>query len=112
MKCRKGEADPSKFGIFKGELRGLWFIAGNIVKDIAALNKMELLQWDVWGAMPRPNSTMRDNMSLRFFDELAAFTHEPDASFDELHALYEDKEKRLLVPEKVFNAMRKHLEKV
>src|SRR2546425_155790 len=36
---RAGEADASKFGIIVGDLRGLWFIAGNLVRDVAALNK-------------------------------------------------------------------------
>jgi hypothetical protein len=74
--CRAGQADPSKFGIFKGDLRGLWFIAGNLVHDVAALNKMEMLQWDVWGAMPPPNVPLRDDQ-LAFFDRLAALTRAP-----------------------------------
>jgi Transglutaminase-like superfamily len=56
VKCRSGEVEPAAFGIFQGNLRGLWFIAGNIVKDVAALNKMEMLQWDAWTGMPRPNN--------------------------------------------------------
>jgi hypothetical protein len=39
--CRAGELDPAKFGIF--DLRGLWFIAGNLVRDVVALNNMEML---------------------------------------------------------------------
>ena len=56
VRCRSGEADASKFGIFKGDLRGLWFVADNLVHDVATLNKMEMLQWDTWGSMPRPGS--------------------------------------------------------
>jgi hypothetical protein len=37
--CRGGKADPSAFGIF--DMHGLWFIANNIVRDIAALNNRE-----------------------------------------------------------------------
>lgn len=41
-------ADPNDFGIF--DMRGLWFVWGNLVRDIAALNRMELLlPWDSWG---------------------------------------------------------------
>ena len=29
---------------------GLWFIASNVVRDVAALNNHEMLPWDVWGA--------------------------------------------------------------
>ena len=101
--CRAGEADPAKFGLsFLGE-SGLWFIAGNVVRDAAALNKVEMLPWDVWGAMPRPDEPLSDEQ-LAFFDRLAALTRAPDASFAELRALYESDD-RLRVPATVFNAV-------
>jgi Transglutaminase-like superfamily len=103
VRCRARDADPSKFGIFKGDLRGLWFIAGSLVHDVAALNKMEMLQWDVWGAMPRPDEPLQDDQ-LAFFDRLAALTRAPDSSFAELCNLYEQDD-RLRVPATVFNAV-------
>jgi hypothetical protein len=39
-------------------MHGLWFIANNIVRDIAALNNREMLPWDVWGAMRRQDSEL------------------------------------------------------
>jgi hypothetical protein len=102
-RCRNGGVDPARFGIFKGDLRGLWFIAGNLVHDVAALNKMEMLQWDVWGAMPRPGESLRDDR-LAFFDRLAVLTRVPDPSFEELRTLYE-RDERLRVPATVFNAI-------
>lgn len=100
-KCRAGELDASRFGIFKGDLRGLWFIAGDIIRDFAALNKQEMLAWDVWGAMPQPNETLSEK-TLAFFDRLAALTRSADDSFDEIRRIYESDE-RLRVPEIVFN---------
>jgi len=41
---RNGEADPNTFGIF--DMGGPWFIRGDFVRDVAALNKVELLPWD------------------------------------------------------------------
>jgi len=102
-RCRAGEADPAKFGIVFANLRGLWYIAGNLVRDVAALNKMEMLPWDVWGAMPRPDEPLNEEQ-LAFFDRLAALTRAPDASFQELRKLYEADD-RLRVPEVVFNAI-------
>ena len=102
-RCRAGEADPSRFGIFKGDLRGLWFIADNLIHDVATLNKMEMLQWDVWGAMPRPDQRLDDDQ-LAFFDRLAALTWAPDESFDELRGLFQEDE-RLRVPATVFNTV-------
>jgi len=101
--CRAGQADPSKFGIFKGDLRGLWFIGCSLIKDVAALNKMEMLPWDVWGAMPAPGTQLREDQ-IRYFDRLAALTRAPDDFFEELRRLYESDD-RLRVPATVFNAM-------
>ncbi len=108
--CRAGEADAATFGIFVGEQRGLWFIAGDLVRDLAALNKMEMLAWDCWGAMPRPGETLQQDQ-LAFFDRLAALTRAPDASFKELRELYADDE-RLRVPATVFNAVLERTEAV
>ena len=100
-RCRAGEGNPSAFGIF--QMRGLWFIAGNLMRDLAALNKMEMLPWDVWGAMVRPDEPLGDDR-LALFDRLSAITRAPDAAFAELRRLYED-DKDLRVPGIVFNAV-------
>jgi Transglutaminase-like superfamily len=94
--CRNGRADPSAFGILN--MHGLWFIAGNIIRDVAALNNREMLPWDVWGAM-RPRDSELD---FPLFDQLAVISREPDAHVNELSALYSDE--RVRVPGTVFNA--------
>ncbi len=94
--CRDGKTDPSAFGIL--DMHGLWFIAGNLIRDVAALNNREMLPWDVWGAMRRQDS----ELDLAFFDRLAIVSREPDAHVDELNALYCDE--RVSVPGTVFNA--------
>jgi hypothetical protein len=101
--CRSGKADPEKFGIFVGNLRGLWFIAAELIRDVSAFSKMELLPWDVWGAMPRPGQQL-DAEQLTFFDRLAALTAAPDASFARLRAVYEEDD-RVRAPATVFNAL-------
>lgn len=45
-RCRAGELDPQTFGIGFVKLHGLWFIATSLVRDVAALNKVEVLPWD------------------------------------------------------------------
>jgi hypothetical protein len=102
VQCRAGAVDPAKFGIF--ELRGLWFVAGNLLRDFAALNRVEMLPWDVWGAMPGPGEPL-DEERLALFDRLAALTRAPDAGFEELRERYE-KDERLRVPATVWNALR------
>ncbi|MFD5131703.1 transglutaminase-like domain-containing protein [Streptomyces olindensis] len=48
--CRAGRADPMDFGLSGVDrLRGLWFVWGNVVRDLAAVNGVELLPWDGWG---------------------------------------------------------------
>lgn len=49
---RKGEIDASTFGVYGTENWGLAEIRGNAIKDLAALNKVEMLPWDEWGPMP------------------------------------------------------------
>ena len=101
--CRSAKADPAKFGIFVGDLRGLWFIAASLIRDAAALGKMEMLPWDCWGIMPHPGQEL-DAGQLAFFDRLAALTATPDQSHQELRALCETDE-RVRVPKTVFNAL-------
>jgi hypothetical protein len=101
--CRAGVADPEKFGIFRGNLRGPWFVAGNLVRDLAALVNHEMLPWDVWGAMPGPADQMSDD-ALAFFDHLAELTHDPDVRHSELIALYES-DSRVRIQAVVFNAV-------
>jgi hypothetical protein len=98
-RCRGGDADPSAFGIF--HMRGLWFIAGNVIRDLAALNNMEMLPWDVWGAMIPPDEPLGDDR-LALFDRLSTVTRAPDAAFAELRGFYEGS-KDLRVPATVFN---------
>ena len=99
--CREGGQDPGRFGIM--QMNGLWFVAGNVLRDFAALNNVEMLPWDVWGPMFRPGDTA-DAEQLALFDRLAALTQSPDASFAELRELYEQGPD-LKVPPTVFNAV-------
>ena len=109
-KCRAGQEDPDKFGITFVNLHGLWYIAGNLVRDVAALNAQELLPWDFWGAAPKEDRQLSEE-ELAFFDGLADLTAEPDRTWHELRELYAFDE-RLKVPAKVFNGLRQKLEPV
>ena len=106
--CRAGEADPNTFGIMA--MTGWWFLAGNLVRDAAALAGREMLPWDCWGAMPEPGDAIAE-ASLAWFDRLAELTADPDANFDTLIALNRDDE-RQAVPPVVFNAVRQRPEEI
>lgn len=49
--CRAGRLDPARFGLTSIGESGLWFVCGDFVRDVASLNKVELLPWDCWGVM-------------------------------------------------------------
>ena len=48
---RNGEIDAETFGVYGTKNWGAAEIRGNAVKDLAALNKIEVLPWDAWGRM-------------------------------------------------------------
>src|SRR5688572_4180885 len=108
--CRTGKLDPVRFGISFVQLHGLWFVAGSLVRDLASLNKMEMLPWDSWGAQPEPDAKL-DDSQLRFFDEIAAITGDLDKSFDAARKSYSEDD-RLRVPQSVFNGLRQRMETV
>jgi hypothetical protein len=109
-RCRNGTVDPAMFGIGFARLRGLWFVAASLVRDTAALNKVEMLPWDIWGAMPRPNRALAGD-EVAFFDRLAGLTRERDAPTAELRALFEG-DGRIGVPATVYNAILERSEPV
>ncbi|MFZ5782327.1 MAG: transglutaminase-like domain-containing protein [Pseudomonadota bacterium] len=95
--CRTGKADPNAFGIL--DMYGLWFIADNVIRDIAALNNHEMLPWDVWGAMSGPDAAIDQGLVER----LAGLSREPDHDVADLERAYRDP--RVAVPSSVFNAL-------
>jgi Transglutaminase-like superfamily len=101
-RCRSGAADPAAFGIF--DMRGLWFVAGNVLRDVASLNNMEMLPWDVWGADPDVGAATLTAAQLALFDRLAGLTLDADDRFGELRQTYEN-DPSLRVPDAVFNAV-------
>ena len=77
---------------------------------MAALNNMEMLPWDVWGDMLRPNEEP-DQAQIAFFDQLAALTTNPDAGFAELTAR-DQADPRLTVPAIVYNGVLKRVDEI
>jgi hypothetical protein len=108
--CRSGDADPAKFGLSFMKEAGYWWIAGNLIRDVAALSNMEMLPWDVWGAMPAPDEDI-DAERLALFDQLAELTRDPGAPVADLTAAYAADD-RLRVPATVYNAVLNRTEPV
>ena len=101
---RAGRADPDRFGLTAVNEAGDWWIAANLMRDAAALDGVELLPWDVWGAMPEPE----DTVDVALFDELAAATAGPDMR--QVRRLMADE--RLRVPDQVVNVQHRRKETV
>ncbi|MFF6912029.1 transglutaminase domain-containing protein [Streptomyces sp. NPDC012466] len=76
--CRQGRVDPETCGVSSvEELRGLWFVRGNVLRDLAALNGVELLPWDGWGPGLRKGAPLTDD-DLAAADAVAAARSEDD----------------------------------
>ncbi len=106
--CRSGRADATRFGIF--DMHGLWLVAANVVRDLASLNRMEMLPWDVWGLMELGDEALTGEKKA-LLDRVAALTLAGDDSFAEVRAIYESDD-RLRVPPVVSNALRNAPEKI
>ena len=84
--CRDGEVDPEKFGILG--MSGRWFVRGNVVRDLLALNKLEVSPWDTWRLAARNDGEITD-AGLALCDRIASVTHANDVDLAEVRALYE-----------------------
>jgi hypothetical protein len=71
---RTGGADPTTFGLHRPEEGPFWgerFVAGNIRLDLASLNKVETLLWDVWSEDEgKPGEPLPESSRL-FYDRVA-----------------------------------------
>jgi hypothetical protein len=84
--CRAGEADPDRFGIF--DMHGLWFVLGDFLRDMASLNKLELLPWDSWGFMEKGLDALSAE-ELALLDHVTTLFSADNGMFDEIRSLYE-----------------------
>jgi hypothetical protein len=84
---RQGTIDATTFGVYGTDNWGAAEIRGNAVKDLAAINKVEMLPWDEWGRMTDAykGETGRDYDEL--LDEVATVCAGDD--FRAVAALYE-----------------------
>ena len=66
------------------------------VRDVAALNKVELLPWDGWGIIDKPDEALSAE-DLTFLDQVATLTRGDVPDFVEVQRLY-TQDHRLRVP--------------
>lgn len=88
LQCRQGKLDPNNFGVSSIGAQGMWFIRNNVIRDLAALNKVEVLPWDEWGLADKEFEDMTED-ELKIIDEAARLAIDNDR-FEEMKAFYED----------------------
>jgi hypothetical protein len=69
---RRGGIDAATFGVPGTENFGPAEISGNAVRDLAALNKVEMLPWDEWGRMTAAYEGRTGTDYDHLIDEVAA----------------------------------------
>lgn len=84
---RDGELDAGHCGLSSIDEHGSFWIAGNLRLDLAALNKVEMLPWDVWGLGWEPGETPSEE-TLAAFDSVAELTVDPDPHLSRLRERY------------------------
>jgi len=90
LMCRSGQADSDAFGIF--DMKGLWFVRGDFIRDVASLNKVETLPWDGWGLVDARDEDLT-TADLALLDQLAELTRGDVPDFATVRALYESDER-------------------
>jgi hypothetical protein len=80
--CRSGAADPLTFGVAGTSNWGLIEVFGEVLLDLAALRKVELLPWRWYGLATEEGAAERE---AELMDRLAALSSAADA--DALEAL-------------------------
>jgi hypothetical protein len=107
---RNGDLDAGRCGLSAINEHGAHWIAGNLRRDLASLNKVEMLPWDVWGTSWGAGDQPTD-AQLYLFDTIADLTMDPDAQLGVLRSRYQSDD-ALRVDGTVFNAARGQAETV
>jgi hypothetical protein len=81
--CRKGIVRPDQCGILN--MWGLWFVRDNVLRDLMAMNKLELMPWDCNDFMRKKDRTPEDEDLV---DEVADVTTAGDGFFPHMRELY------------------------
>jgi hypothetical protein len=117
--CRRGDAKPEDFGIgcpIRPEwgidsLYGLWFVRGQLLRDFAALNKVETvpyllrickgLDWKPWRLIALKDDELTGN-DLLLLDAIAELTTDVDGNYSKLRQAYSENGD-LAVPDEIIS---------
>ncbi|MBO1420233.1 transglutaminase domain-containing protein, partial [Streptomyces sp. FH025] len=91
---RTGAADPAAFGVHppdEGPLNGEPFVAHSLRLDLAMLNKVEPLLWDLWGPAPDAGHPHLAAPLRRLHDQVALLTYD-DIAVNAVRTLFDEHE--------------------
>lgn len=89
IECRAGRLDPNIFGVASINIQGIGFVRGNVIRDIASLNKIELLPWDEWGISEKEFDNL-SNEEISIVNEIADKSIPEVDDLDEMIRLYQE----------------------
>jgi hypothetical protein len=89
QRVRAGDAPADRFG-YAPDFRGLFTIVEDLIRDVATLNKVEILSADSWGSWFEKGKTNMSGDDLAFLDGLAKLTTGGNEAFSDLRTLYEN----------------------
>ncbi len=96
LACRAGAADPGRFVVDPGldipQTRGWPYLVHNLLHDLAALNKQEMVLWDSWGLA---ECDVLSDEQLDMLDHVAEVMISGTATVDDLRDLYRRSELRV-----------------
>ncbi len=91
LRIRRGVVDPARCGVWSVGHTGEWFVAASVLRDLATLNKCEVLAWDYWGIardLSRPGTPVQEETAARI-DALAKIIAGPHLDWKTLREAYE-----------------------
>lgn len=114
--CRQAKANPMNFGISSpirpewgiDTLFGLWFVRGQLMRDFAALNKVETvpfliriskkLSWQPWRLVGAKDEELSEQ-DLALLDTIAGYSAHADEHFEEIRQAYRSQGDLAVPPE-------------
>ena len=73
---RQKKVNPNLFGVPWIDIKGAWFIRSNLLRDLAALNKVELLPWDYTKFSDKQFGDLSElsSQEIKLLDKIAKLT--------------------------------------
>lgn len=85
-RCQNQGEDPNSYGTY-GNMKGLWFIRDNMLRDLLCLNKIEPLPWDCWGLMSGKRGKVT-NQERDILNHVAFLLSDSENNFDKIKEFY------------------------